>query len=548
VTLKNRQIESGFKAIVDEFSKPVALFEDAIGLIYANQQFKSQFSQSVCWLSDLVPALHFNNLNERLHYDSELNGWTGELQSRYCPRPYQLKVLEMINSARPRYIVVLEPSVFKVVTGKPRAHIDSLTQLPNRYSFLEMLQQRIDKAQGKPEFAVLYLDIDHFKDINELHGHETGDRLLAYCAEKVRGMLRHYDVLGRLSGDEFAAMVECQESHEMQYLCHRLMRYFERPCFMSGQRYQLTVSIGVVFYPEQGETAQQMIINAEKAMFTAKCRGRAQYQLFDRKQSLKTEKQQRIAESMRHVLTGEEEQFSAVYQPLYHLQTGQFIGVEVLARWHSPEFGNVSPGEFIPLAESRGLINQLTCRIFKVIQADVLSQNVPLGGKKPILAVNVSAQQVCDDEFQKKLMDFHQQVDEAGWQLEVELTETQLMSMTDVIIDRLGSWQAKGMRIAIDDFGTGYSCLAYLHMLPVNKLKIDRQFLQVQTQSKKEDEIMYAIMSMAKALNIEVLAEGIETPEQFKRLQQLGCSTGQGFGLSRPQAWQNNLMQPLSTE
>jgi two-component system CheB/CheR fusion protein len=291
-----------------------------------------------------------------------------------------------------------------------------------------------------------------------------------------------------------------------------------------------------------------MIINAEKAMFTAKCRGRAQYQLFDRKQSLKTEKQQRIAESMRHVLTGEEEQFSAVYQPLYHLQTGQFIGVEVLARWHSPEFGNVSPGEFIPLAESRGLINQLTCRIFKVIQADILSQNVPLGGKKPILAVNVSAQQVCDDEFQKKLMDFHQQVDEAGWQLEVELTETQVMSMTDVIIDRLGSWQAKGMRIAIDDFGTGYSCLAYLHMLPVNKLKIDRQFLQVQTQSKKEDEIMYAIMSMAKALNIEVLAEGIETPEQFKRLQQLGCSTGQGFGLSRPQAWQNNLMQPLSTE
>ncbi|TCS43129.1 putative bifunctional diguanylate cyclase/phosphodiesterase [Reinekea marinisedimentorum] len=545
MALSSRQIESGYKSIVDEFSKPVALFEDSQGLIYANQQFNGQFSQPVSALDDLLPDLNFQNLDDKLEYQPELGGWVGELKSQHCNRPYLIKVVQMVNSVRPRYIVVLEPRSFKVVAGKSRAQLDGLTQLPNRYSFLEILEQRIAKAQGKPEFAVLYLDIDHFKDINELYGHDAGDHLLTFCAEKVRGLLRHYDVLGRLSGDEFAAIVDCRESHEMQYLCHRIMRYFERPFFMSGQRYQLTVSIGVVFYPEQGETAQQMIINAEKAMFTAKRRGRAQYQLFDRKQSLKIEKQQRIAESMRHVLTSEEEQFSAVYQPLYHLQSGEFIGVEVLARWHSPEFGAVSPGEFIPLAESRGLINQLSCRIFKVIKDDILSQQLSTEGRKPILAVNVSAQQISDEDFERKLIRFHEQVAESGWQLEVELTETQLMSMSDVIIDRLGTWQSYGMRIAIDDFGTGYSCLAYLHMLPVNKLKIDRQFLQAETKSRKEDEIMYAIMSMARALNIEVLAEGIETTEQFRRLQKLGCSTGQGFGLARPQAWRSELMGAL---
>lgn len=545
MALRNRHVESNFRSIVDEFSKPVALFEDSLGLIYANQQFEGQFSQPIRELGDLLPDLNFSNLDEKLQYQPEIGGWIGELRNKHCKRPYNLKILKMANALRPRFIVVLESTSFHVVAGKPRAQLDSLTRLPNRYSFLELLQQRIAKAQGQPDFAVLYLDIDHFKDINELYGHEQGDQLLTFCAEKIRGLLRHEDMLGRLSGDEFAAIVDCREPHEMQYLCHRIMRYFERPFFMEGQRYQLTVSIGVVFYPEQGETAQQMIINAEKAMFTAKRSGRAQYQLFDRKQSLKVEKQQRIAESMRHVLTSEADQFSAAYQPLYHLQSGAFIGVEVLARWQSPEFGQVSPGEFIPLAESRGLINQLSCQLFKVIKADVLSRERLPEGKKPILAVNVSAQQIRDEEFESQLIQFQQCVTDAGWQLEIELTETQLMSMSESVIGKLSAWQASGMRIAIDDFGTGYSCLAYLHMLPVNKLKIDRQFLQTQTQTGKEDEIMYAIMSMAKALNIEVLAEGIETTEQFERLQKLGCSTGQGFGLARPQSWSEQLMRSL---
>lgn len=547
MTVSSQPAYTDYRTIVDNYSSPIAVFEETLELAYANKQFHAIFSQSIDALIDLLPRLSAEPLEQVLAYDADSETWRGEVEHYNVRLAYNLKISRLKNSAKPRFIAMFEHKPMTVIEN-PHEHAqqDLLTELPNRYSFLDQLHQRIERADEGAGFAVLYLDLDHFKDINELHGHHTGDGLLKLCATKIRQMLRHHDVLARLSGDEFAAIVEYSEGYEMQFLLHRIMRYFERPLFLGGERYQLTVSIGMVFYPEQGETAQDLLLNAEKAMYAAKRSGRAQFQLFDRKQSLKVEKMQRIAESMRHVLANEQEQIHAAYQPLYHLQTGEFVGVEVLARWQSPEFGMVSPGEFIPLAESRGLINQLSCRIFEVIKTELLSTRLPDSVVHPLLAINVSAQQIGDTLFEEKLLDFHNSVAAAGWQLEVEMTETQLMTLSDDVIARLDSWQKAGMRIAIDDFGTGYSCLAYLHMLPVNKLKIDRQFLQSQTQSRKEDEIMYAIMSMAKALNIEVLAEGIETDEQFQRLQQLGCASGQGFGLARPQAWDPTLLLPLT--
>ncbi len=541
------QFDTSYKSLVDDFSKPIAVFDESLALVYSNRQYQAIFDQAVTCLNDLVKGVQPENLDASLHYDIDDASWTGRVFGAVNRTlSFHLKLIRLKQSGKSRYVGVFNAEPMRLVSyTSERAQFDDLTELPNRYGFIDALNQRIIDANGEPDFAVLYLDLDHFKDINELHGHLIGDELLKLCADKVRQMLRKNDSLARLSGDEFAAIVDCKESHEMQYLCHRIMRYFERPVFISGQSFQLTISMGVVFYPEQGETAQEIIINAEKAMFSAKQRGRAQFQLFDRKQSQKVEKQHRIAESLRHVLTNEPEQFSAVYQPLYHLQTGQFIGVEVLSRWASPEFGQVSPAEFIALAESRGLINHLSSHIFKYIAKDLLMTRPDPNGHRPLLAINVSAQQIGDHTFEDDLQIFHDIVKNAGWQLEIELTESQLMTLSNSLIEQLESWQNQGMRIAIDDFGTGYSCLAYLHMLPVNKLKIDRQFLQTQTESRKEDQIMYAIMSMAKALGIEVLAEGIETMEQFRRLQQLGCVSGQGFGLAKPQAWHPSLMRSL---
>jgi diguanylate cyclase (GGDEF)-like protein len=505
------------------------------------------FGQSVSTFTDLVeadPQLTPQNIRHHLQRNGS---WHGGVSGHVADAAnYQVKLIEVPDTIQVRYAAVFDAERLRLVKAPTsRVLVDDLTELPNRYAFHNSLQGRITKSGGEPNFAVLYIDLDHFKDINELHGHDVGDELLKLCAEKIRLMLRRDDFLARLSGDEFAAIVGCEESFEMQYLCHRLMRYFEKPIVMAGKQYQFTVSIGVVFYPEQGATAQQLVINAEKAMFAAKKQGRAQFQMFDRTQSKKVEQQQRLAESLRRVLNIDPEQFSAAYQPLYNVQNGEFIGMEVLARWLSPEFGQVSPVEFIPLAESRGLINAVSARLFDCIRQDITEVTARSSGESPLLAVNVSAQQILDSVFERQLLDFVADMSEAGWQVEVELTESQLMSRTEELIDRLESWRARGIRIAIDDFGTGYSCLAYLHMLPVDKLKIDRQFLKTQTESRKEDQIMYAIISMANALDIEVLAEGIETKEQFIRLKELGCLAGQGFGLAKPQPWHPKLTQPI---
>lgn len=539
--------QPSYRDIVDELAQPVAVFDEQFRLLYANLQFAEHVSMS---LVDL-PTL----LKENVAFDPDLvcrtiaddGYWQTNLQSDTSePQSLQLTLTSLNSDNKQRFVGIFEFSMLVSVPTAPFIHQnDPLTSLPNRYSFLERIRQRIASVDSDPDFAILYLDIDHFKDINELYGHETGDKLLKACAEKVRQTLRKSDVLARLSGDEFAAIVEYSADHEMQYLCHRLMRSFERPVTVERQTFQVSISIGIAFYPEQGTTEQQLLINAEKAMFAAKKSGRAQFQLFDRKQSQKTENLQRMVESLRFSLQYEPEQFSAAYQPLYNLQTGAFCGVEVLSRWNSPELGMVPPDEFIALAEARGLINLHSARMFALVERDVLSWCSWDKGFKPILAVNVSVQQIDDQAFKELILALNDKVKAANWQLELEVIESQLMTLSDTVIEQFKQWRELGIRIAIDDFGTGYSCLAYLHSLPIDKLKIDRQFLKTQTQSRKEDQIIYAILSMANALDIEVLAEGIETREQLERLRQLGCQTGQGFGLAKPQPWHQRLMAPL---
>jgi diguanylate cyclase (GGDEF)-like protein len=549
VPVNHLEFESSNRSLVDELSDPIAVFDGNLALIYSNRRYQTLFKQTAGSVKELLgrtPNTSISAILALLQQDGHFLGTVSNHLSN--SGILRFKLTPMASNGRSRYVAVFQKEV-PILVNSPSDHtsIDHLTDLPNRYAFLNALENRIHRAQGSADFAVLYVDLDHFKDINELHGHEVGDALLKLCAEKIRQLLRKDDFLARQSGDEFAAIVDCKESHEMQFLCHRIMRYFERPMLMKGERYQFTVSVGVVFYPEQGETAGDLLIRAEQAMFVAKKGGRAQFQLFDRNQSLKVEREQRIAESLRRVLAAAPEQFRAVYQPLFELQSGQFVGVEVLCRWHSPEFGDVSPVDFIGLAETRGLINALTCTMFDCITADVLLPYPRITDSRPLLAVNVSAQQVGDPVFESMLLTFLKDVQQGGWQLELELTESQLMTLSDDLISQLESWRMRGIRIAIDDFGTGYSCLAYLHTLPVDKLKVDRQFLHTKTESRKEDQILFAIMTMAKALEIDVLVEGIESDAQLARLQHLGCVTGQGFGLARPQPWHPDLMKSLNT-
>jgi diguanylate cyclase (GGDEF)-like protein len=534
---------------VDHFNRPIVLFDENLHLIYRNHLFISLFGAVRPHFAQIIantgPISSFSlsqHINQRGY-------WLGAVNSRFTAGiAYQIRVRQLPGSDKVRFIGLFEQVGTMTETSVSLQHMaDELTGLPNRYAFFNTLNSRIQMARGLREFAVLYIDLDHFKDINELYGHNTGDELLRYSSERIRGLLRRGDKLGRLAGDEFAAIIAFNKREELDHLCDRLLRLFDRPVMIKNRSYQVTISIGVVFYPDHGHSPEDIVIHAEKAMFVAKQRGRAQFQIFDQKQSQQVEQKQRLAEALRRELRNHPEQFRAAYQPLYSLQNGECIGMEVLARWHSPEFGGVSPGEFIPLAESRGLINNLSARLFDVVLQDLSKGIMLLDRRRPILAVNVSAQQIISPLFERMLMRLSDDIVRLGWQLEVELTESQLMSQTDALIEKLSSWRQKGIRIAIDDFGTGYSCLAYLHLLPVDKLKIDRQFLQSKTKSRSEDKILYAILRMAHALNIDVLAEGVETSEQFQRLLDLGCEAGQGFGLARPQQWSPDLMKELWT-
>ncbi|EAR08839.1 Hypothetical 1041 kDa protein in hypE 3'region [Reinekea sp. MED297] len=541
--------EASYRTLVDHFAKPVVIFDQHLRVSYTNIEFQSLFHRPITSLYELADTSELHQEGSVPEFIHRTGSWQGKVTATVADaKPYCLTLMPVGDPSEVnRYAGVLdcaindaEPSPVSEVTPLS----DMLTGLPDRYAFHHELTRRIENQSVEPDFAVLYIDLDHFKDINELYGHSVGDRLLCHCARQIRTILRKEDFLARVSGDEFAAIVSWEEHYEMHFLCQRLMRFFERPVAMDGEYYQFTLSIGLAFFPEQGQTPQDLLINSEKAMFRAKQQGRAQFQLFDRQQSIEVEQSQRLAESLRRELKQCPEHFSTAYQPLYSVQSGECVGLEVLARWKSPVHGVVPPSAFIPLAESRGLINALTARQFEIIRQDLANSK----GHKlfiPIIAVNVAAQQISDPVFERMLLDFARDVRTSGWQLEVELTESQLMTQIDGLHERLQNWRRRGIRIAIDDFGTGYSCLAYLHSLPVDKLKIDRQFLQAQTESRKEDQIMYAIMSMANALGIEVLAEGVETAEQLTRLKQLGCAIGQGFGLAPPQPWRNDLLAPL---
>lgn len=543
--------EASYRTLVDHFAKPVVIFDHQLRVSYTNFEFQSLFQRDITSLYELADTSELHQQGLVADYLHRTGSWQGMVTAPVTNgSTYRLTLSPVAETRGPsRYAGVLECVQSASIAPLPSVGdetADTLTGLPDRYAFHHELTHRIQHQSNAPDFAVLYIDLDHFKDINELYGHEIGDRLLCHCARQIRQILRKEDFLARVSGDEFAAIVGWEEHHEMHLLCQRLMRFFERPVVMDGEHYQFTLSIGLAFYPEQGQTPQDLLINSEKAMFRAKQQGRAQFQLFDRQQSIEVEQHQRLAESLRRELKQTPENFTTAYQPLYSVQSGDCVGLEVLARWQSPVHGSVSPAAFIPLAESRGLINALTARQFEIIRQDLATSGSGRRLFVPLIAVNVAAQQISDPVFERMLLDFARDVRRYGWQLEVELTESQLMTQIDGLQERLQNWRRRGIRIAIDDFGTGYSCLAYLHSLPVDKLKIDRQFLQAQTESRKEDQIMYAIMSMANALGIEVLAEGVETIEQLTRLQQLGCAIGQGFGLAPPQPWRSDLLAPLS--
>ncbi|WP_309044746.1 putative bifunctional diguanylate cyclase/phosphodiesterase [Marinobacter sediminicola] len=418
------------------------------------------------------------------------------------------------------------------------AYYDPLTELPNRSLFKEFLNARVSRrSRGDTSFAVLFVNLDFFKMINSLHGHERGDGVLKQAASCIQSVVGKDDIVARLSGDEFAVIVELQEYDMLHELCERLIQAFRAPVIVGDRECFISASAGAAVYPVHGEIGTELLQNADRAMHMAKLAGRSCYRIYSEADDEKGRREHELSEALTVSLKTASDEFHVVYQPQYDLCSGQIVGVEALLRWQHPEFGAVSPGDFIPLAERRGQIHEITYQLVRGIMADLREAPPPLQGQCG-LAINISARQITDARLGVAIGPLFDRIRELGWRPEIEITETHVMNLSEQSLKILRAFQEQGVGIAIDDFGTGYSSLAYLQNLPVQVLKIDRQFISRLGGQGGGSQIVTAILGIAEALGLEVVAEGIETQEQYQELCELRCQRGQGFLMARPQRWQ----------
>lgn len=413
------------------------------------------------------------------------------------------------------------------------AYHDSLTGLPNRLLYNNRLAEAITTSEPG-RLAVMFLDLDRFKLINDTFNHTTGDLLLKLVAERLQKCLRPSDTVSRRGGDEFNIILKDATREDAIQIANAILNVFDKPYWLDGLELYVSTSIGISIYPEDGDDVETLIRNADTAMYRAKEKGKNHYQFYTPDMNETNMRRVLLEKEMHKALEkGGFESCMVVYQPQVNVATGLLTGVEALLRWDHRELGIISPSEFIPIAEESGLIVPLGKWALRM----ACLQNVAWrkAGYLPVrVSVNLSPRQFRDE----RLMGMIEEVlEETGMDpscLELEITENMAVQGADYFVRKLAELRSLGVQLSIDDFGTGYSSLSYLNKLPVHKLKIDRSFIRDLNTSVENAEIITSIISMAHKLNLKVIAEGVETEEQLNWLAENDCDEIQGFLISRP--------------
>jgi diguanylate cyclase (GGDEF)-like protein/PAS domain S-box-containing protein len=418
------------------------------------------------------------------------------------------------------------------------AHHDQLTGLPNRHFLQAHLPTAIEEARNTATImAVLFLDLDRFKHINDTRGHETGDKLLKAVAQRVRSTVRVEDVVVRMGGDEFVVVLKSvRSSEQVNETAGRINEALSAPVPVDGRPLVTTVSIGVSLYPRDGANLGELLRHSDTAMYQAKDRGRNNFQLFSPGMDRKLKERMAVETSLRFAL--QRKQLDVFYQPIIDLQTHRVVGLESLLRWKVPGQGYISPEKFIAVAEDTGLIVPIGDIVLARAFEDMARWRD--GGHTPVpVAVNISAVQLQRTNLPETLVKLARQHSIRPSMLQLELTESAVFERREsrsgeTNEDAVSKLRELGVRIAIDDFGTGYSSLSYLKRWRVDCLKIDRSFIRDLVTDASDLAIVSAIIAMARHLNIKVVAEGIEGWQQLEKVRQLGCGLGQGFLFARP--------------
>ena len=415
------------------------------------------------------------------------------------------------------------------------AYHDSLTQLSNRVHFDEQLNRAIARVQRHPEqrFAVMYLDFDRFKLVNDSLGHKAGDELLVSVGKRLKAMLRETDVLARLGGDEFAILVEdLRHQRDAVELAERIHKELEKPLRLGPMDVAVSASIGITFSTNNYQNSDDIIRDADIAMYKAKSKGKAQTALFDSSQHATVSAQLQLETELRKALG--KGQIYLDYQPICTLKDAKLVGFEALARWNHPDRGLLEPSMFIPVAEETGLIVPLGNWVLAEACRQMRDWRSIRNGTDLRMSVNVSSLQLTHPDFVSHVGRSLQAAEMKPSQLTLEVTESVLMNGIENAVSTLTALRQMGVQLSIDDFGTGYSSLSYLATLPIDALKVDRSFIDRMSRDGEGSEIVKAIFKLGQALSKEVYAEGIETNAQLALLRELGCEFGQGFLLSRP--------------
>lgn len=532
---------------LDASDNMTAILEADWRVIYANEKFLEVFPGDCvnrnfldCYstaFSTLAPD-YFDNVQRSLDSDG---AWTNEirvLDAQGIPRSYLEKIV--CHTDPDGELVSLIYNAHALFQGAENvqqierlAYYDHLTGLQNRTFFKGVMEEELASLKrSESMLSLLYIDLDNFKTINDSLGHEAGDALLVEVAKRLKDCLRTDDAVARIGGDEFAVLIKDVDAlHYVSIVANKIIQALNLPLYLQGQMVSIGASIGVTVAPDDADQVMELMKNADLAMYQAKEKGRNNFRFYTQDMNREVSRRMEIESEIKQAL--ENQEFILHYQPKIHLHSGRVDAAEALVRWRLPNGDIRGPQEFIPAAEDCGLIMDLGLWVLRSAcqQAKTLYKALR---QEVVISVNVSAQQLTASDFVHQV---EQALNDVGLKpslLELEITESLFMTNLDQTIEHLDAIRRLGVRISIDDFGTGYSSLSYLKRLPIDQLKVDRSFIRDLPGDEDDRVITELIVAMAKQLKLEVVAEGVETPEQHRYLDSLGCDYAQGYRFAKP--------------
>lgn len=523
------------KSVVEGLSDPVIVTDTADHTVLTNQaarQFADDYLPASPLAAPIAPTFQYRMLDEVQAYS---------LIQEYVRKNGERRIVEKTitplwreNGATQGVIEVMR-DITDVLQFEEKlaylTHHDTLTGLPNRALLHDRIDQAVLHAERTGEkVAILFLDLDGFKNVNDTLGHEAGDRLLCLVAARLQDLVRKSDTVARLGGDEFVMVLEQVNEDAAALVARKILEAVQQPITIDRHELRVGVSIGICLFPQDGSNQQTLLRNADTAMYQAKEQGRHNYQFYREEMNASAVYRMRLQHELHKAI--EQNELELYYQPKVNLDSGAIVGVEALLRWRHPEMGNISPADFIPVAEESGLI--LALGEWVLFEACRQQRKWQEQGMPPLsVAVNVSARQFRGQNLVGLVSDAIRESGMNPLYLELELTESILMAGDSYdqaqILATLHQLRALGVQLSIDDFGTGYSSLSYLKRFPVDALKIDRSFVRDIPQDKDDTAIATAIIAMGHSLELKVVAEGVEQPEQVAFLRSMGCDESQGF-------------------